>query len=186
MNINMLKCFKTCNFKAFLSVLLVVSFVLASQPAEAAIESREVLKTFFETGDVPTESQFGNLIDSMVHQLDDGLSYDGATPDAVSLGALLNEGEEIGPASFFAPIAGLGEDWVGQSGFLGLTLQLNSQTHYGYLQISSPPGDQYPMLVEYVVFEDQPNVPIVAETIPEPATISLVALVLLSTFCCRR
>jgi hypothetical protein len=42
-----------------------------------AEESRSILKTYFETGDIPTEEQFGNLIDSYIHRLDDGLTiYD--------------------------------------------------------------------------------------------------------------
>ena len=32
--------------------------------------NREQLKAFFETGDVPTEGQFGELIDSLSHRLD--------------------------------------------------------------------------------------------------------------------
>ncbi|MCG8573701.1 MAG: hypothetical protein MI810_02360 [Flavobacteriales bacterium] len=38
-----------------------------------AIESRDVLKTYFQAGDVPTESQFGDLIDSFISRLDDGV-----------------------------------------------------------------------------------------------------------------
>lgn len=32
-----------------------------------AVETRTVLKTYFETADVPTEEQFGKLIDSLQH-----------------------------------------------------------------------------------------------------------------------
>ena len=35
------------------------------------IVSDQVLKTFFQTGDKPTSSQFSALIDSMVNKLDD-------------------------------------------------------------------------------------------------------------------
>ncbi len=35
-------------------------------------KSRPVLKSYFETGDKPTEPQFSDLVDSLVH-LDDGL-----------------------------------------------------------------------------------------------------------------
>jgi hypothetical protein len=152
-------------------------------PAMAAIESRDVLKSYFETGDVPTEEQFSALIDSFIHRLDDGLTYVGTTPDALGLGSLLGEGTKVGgPGSFFALADGLGEEWVGQSGFLGLSLELDSQTHYGYLQITSPSDDQYPMYVEYVVYETQPNTPIVAAQIPEPSTLS-VALLGVITIC---
>lgn len=40
-------------------------------------ESREQLLTYFETGDIPTEDEFSNLISSYVHRLDDGVTvYD--------------------------------------------------------------------------------------------------------------
>jgi hypothetical protein len=39
-----------------------------------AIESRGILKTFFETGDVPTAEQFGDVIDSYIHQTDDNVT----------------------------------------------------------------------------------------------------------------
>jgi hypothetical protein len=43
-----------------------------------AIEPRDQLKTFFQAGDVPTAEQFGDVLDSYVHQQDDGIViYDG-------------------------------------------------------------------------------------------------------------
>ena len=146
----------------------------------AAIEPRNILKAYFETGDVPTEQQFSNLIDSMLNQIDDGIGYTGSIPDASGKGALLGAGTEVGPGSFTTPVAGLGEDWVGRSGFLGISLELNSRTHYGYLQISSPPGDQYPMFVEYAVIETSPNTAITVATIPEPSSLALLLLTLSS------
>jgi hypothetical protein len=38
------------------------------------IEPRNILETYFETGDVPTADQFKSLIDSYVHKLDDGVT----------------------------------------------------------------------------------------------------------------
>lgn len=38
-----------------------------------AIESRDILKTYFETGNIPTEQDFANLIDSYIHRIDDGV-----------------------------------------------------------------------------------------------------------------
>ena len=32
-----------------------------------AVETKPTLKTYFETGDIPTQAQFGNLIDSLAH-----------------------------------------------------------------------------------------------------------------------
>ncbi|GAA4271623.1 hypothetical protein U6A24_13640 [Aquimarina gracilis] len=42
--------------------------------------AREILKTFFETGDRPTENQFGDLIDSYFH-IDDGAIITGIIVD---------------------------------------------------------------------------------------------------------
>lgn len=39
-----------------------------------ADETRNQLKTYFETGDIPTQDEFGNLIDSMINKTDDGIT----------------------------------------------------------------------------------------------------------------
>ena len=159
-----------------LAVALVI-LALGAARSEAAIESRDILKTFFETGDIPTQEQFGALIDSMLNYSEDrnllGLrtSSDGGA-------ALLPDGELIGPSLDFGPAAGLSHDWIGQSGFVGLSFLENSQVHYGYLQIRSDnpsTGDLYPMFVTYLVVEDQPNTPIVTSFVPEPSSIVLMA-----------
>jgi hypothetical protein len=38
-------------------------------------ETRTQLKTYFQTGDTPTQGQFENLIDSMVNKTDDAVPY---------------------------------------------------------------------------------------------------------------
>ena len=50
-----------------------VAFMIlgAARPARAAIESRSILKAYFQTGDVPTQDQFATLIDSTVNPIDD-------------------------------------------------------------------------------------------------------------------
>ena len=166
---------------AVFSFFVVVSYIAASTSfARAAIESREVLKTYFETGDIPTEQQFSNLIDSMVNLPSDGGSVSGVGADDLGLGALLKEGVEVGPGLLYSDVAGLGEAWVGQSGYLGLRLEIDSQPHYGYLQITAAPNDQYPMFVEYLVYETDPNTPISTVNVPEPSTLVLSALGLLA------
>src|SRR5258708_32067840 len=45
--------------------------VLGSAQARASIESRDTLKTYFQTGDVPTAEQFSTLIDSTINFIDD-------------------------------------------------------------------------------------------------------------------
>lgn len=39
-----------------------------------SIEPRNILETYFETGDIPTQEQFKDFLDSYVHQLDDGIT----------------------------------------------------------------------------------------------------------------
>jgi len=144
----------------------------------APVVNRNVLKAYFETGDIPTEGQFGNLIDSMVHQVDDS-SLVGVLPDPAGGAAMLGSGEMIGPGLAYGEAAGLSDDWLGESGFLALSfLTGGGDTHYGYLQITAGPEatSPYPMLVEYLVYEDQPDTPLVTAAVPEPVTISLLAL----------
>ena len=38
-------------------------------------QTKEILKTYFETGDKPTQTQFEDLIDSFVHEDDSGKIY---------------------------------------------------------------------------------------------------------------
>jgi hypothetical protein len=38
------------------------------------IEPRNILETYFQTGDIPTAEQFKDLLDSYVHQVDDGVT----------------------------------------------------------------------------------------------------------------
>ncbi|MEW7278320.1 tail fiber domain-containing protein [Aquimarina sp. 2201CG1-2-11] len=46
-----------------------------------AIKSKNTLKTYFETADIPTEQQFADLIDSFWHFTDDGVSIQSFTTD---------------------------------------------------------------------------------------------------------
>lgn len=173
-------------FRAILKCGFMFCVLMSATNSYAAIENRDVLKSFFETGDTPTEQQFANFIDSMVNLVDDGASYSGSVADAFGLGALLDEGAEIGPGGLYSGVAGLSEDWVGRSGFLGITFEVNAQTHYGYLQIVAGPDDQYPMYVEHLVYETQPDTPITATTVPEPASVALGSLCMSSLFVRRR
>ncbi len=161
----------------FRLAVALVMLTLGAARAEAAIEPREILKTFFETGDIPTAEQFGNLIDSMLNYTEDRALL-GLRTYSDGRAALLTDGTLIGPSLDFGPAAGLSPDWFGQSGFVGLSFLQNSEVHYGYLQIRSDnpsTGDLYPMFVTYLVVEDQPNTPIVTSFVPEPSSIVLAA-----------
>lgn len=50
-----------------------------------AIESRTQIKTYFETGDIPTEAQFINLIDSLLHQTEDDAAIETAYNNQVDV-----------------------------------------------------------------------------------------------------
>lgn len=50
-----------------------------------AIESRTQVKTYFETGDIPTEAQFINLIDSLLHQTEDDAAIETAYNNQVDV-----------------------------------------------------------------------------------------------------
>src|SRR5436190_23768395 len=42
--------------------------------ATAAVVTRSILKEFFQTGDIPSEQDFADVIDSSLNLLDDGLT----------------------------------------------------------------------------------------------------------------
>jgi hypothetical protein len=49
-----------------------------------AIVSRALLKTYFETGDKPTQAQFASLIDSLFHKTEDTVAVRVAVPETSS------------------------------------------------------------------------------------------------------
>jgi len=58
-----------------------------------AEETREQLKKYFETGDIPTQEEFANLIDSFIHAFEDGLKIYIAPDDTKRLGIGWDEPE---------------------------------------------------------------------------------------------
>ena len=156
-------------------IAVVALFVAPAPPAWSALISRSILKSFFEKGDKPTAPQFSTLIDSLLHRTEDRdlLGLKAASDGG---GDHFTEGELIGPHLTFTDVAGLSDIWAGQSGFLPLAFVENSDVYYGYMQLQAgDPGspDLYPMFVEYFVYEDQPGVPIIATTVPEPSSLLL-------------
>lgn len=153
-------------FLASLAIILGLTGVSLPGTANAAIEPRSILKTFFETGDKPTQQQFATLIDSMVNSssgsLDLFFDYGATLEDhAVSFngsgifaqnpdGNLINfqNGREIGPASLETKLVaggllGATSLWAGQTGFLGLQFELMNEgiitTHYGFVKMKIAP-----------------------------------------------
>jgi hypothetical protein len=173
-----------------LSALTVLTVVVA-RPGHAAVEPRAILKTYFETGDVPTQEQFKDVIDSALNLVDDGLtSY--SVRDASGRAPRLDEGTSVGPGLPFAPlvdVAGFSPDWRGHSGFLPLAYLQGPDLHYAYLQIASPvPGAPNPnsMFVEYLVFETDSNTALTTQSVPEPASILLALMAIGGLLAWRR
>jgi hypothetical protein len=183
------------------AVAWAVAFVLVASVARPAhalilpIVPRSILKTYFERGDKPTESQFGSLIDSalnvMVHEDNPTLSLDGIAVSGTTNNALrLAEGQIIdGTLTFTAPgnHPVLEPLWAGEFGFLPLrfTDGGTANSYYGYLQIqmeSAPVPDEIfadvseppAIYVQYLSYNSSSNVPVTATLIPEPTALAII------------
>jgi hypothetical protein len=166
----------------------------------AAEQTREYLKTRFEDGDIPSGQDFKDLIDSALNLQDDGLTiYRVGISGSLGAAARLNAGEVVGPLLSYAdfsthpPLAPL---WLGQFGFLSLEFQDSSHaSHYCYFQLEMasgpeppPPGSPGPAIsVEYLVWQTDANVSLTTAVAPEPSTIVLASLGVISlAAACRR
>jgi hypothetical protein len=82
-------------------------------------------------------------------------------------GATTNLYSETNPTTF---------DWqAGSRGYLGLRIQLNNNTHYGWADVTfnkSGP-DAYTNTLHSYAYEDAPGQPIIAGAIPEPSAAAL-------------
>ena len=160
--------------------------------AHGAVAPRSILKTFFESGDVPTQDQFSNLIDSYIHQTDDGLTLTGigATPDGSAGGRAIRVGGNVGineqlpdtfSGSWRSPISTslprMCSEFCGTSGFLPLKYEGLDGSHYGFLQIDmgADPGASpgAPIFVTQWVWESSPNTTLTTFAVPEPSTFAL-------------
>jgi PEP-CTERM motif len=179
---------------------LALAVVVSAQSARAAIESRDILKTYFQTGDVPTQDQFATLIDSAVNIVDDRyliglrvydpqLTYlpgDTVVFNRLSAGDLV--GGVVGPEfALWAPLdpndpleMDVATDFAGEYGYLGIQLQDSfGQINFGYLQMGMDPvgSSAHPAIhVDYLVYESTPNTPIIVANVPEPRTAMLLGL----------
>lgn len=167
-------------FRRPLATMAIFALVVGvhAAPAESAKVPRSVLKEFFQTGDVPTQQDFADVIDSMIN-INDDRDLIGLRNYSNGQAMLIAEGEMLGPLSDYSPSTGLAPEWAGQSSFLGLAFTENSETHYGYLQLrAGEPGGTalYPIFVTYFVFEDLPNTELLVTSVPEPSTLVLGAI----------
>lgn len=163
---------------------LLAAILLPSRHAMGAVEPRSILKTFFETGDVPTQDQFANLIDSYIHQTDDGLTLAGigneaGTGNAARLGTNVGINEVLPFATLGASRPAMAPLWTGQSGFLPLKyLDSALAPHYGFLQIHMDASSLLPpaIHVDYWVWESSANTTLTTFAVPEPGIAMLVTL----------
>ncbi len=160
--------------------LLIVALSLAwAGLASGAEQTREYLYEKFQNGDIPTQQDFADMIDSALNLLDDRFSLDGIVAGPDGGAAFFGPGTTIDDSLTFGPAAGLSSDWAGQLGLMALTFTAGGETHYGYFQVQSgTPGlpDLYPMQFQYFVYEDQANTPLVTSLVPEPSTFALLAI----------
>ena len=148
--------------------LISVALFGSAPPAQAAIEPRVILKSYFQTGDFPTQEQFAALIDSAVNIVDDRyliglkvydpqstyLAGDTIVFNRLAVGAVVGEVAEgtsgQPPALEFASWPPLdpndptemdvATDFAGQYGYLGIQLVDSfGQVNYGYLQMGMDP-----------------------------------------------
>ena len=170
--------------RAVVAGLVVIAAVsgLATSQCLAAEQTRQQLKEKFQNGDIPSEQDFADVIDSALNLVDDGFSLIGIAAASDGGAAYFGEGVTVGPGMSFGPAAGLSDTWAGLSGFMALSFSDGPETHYGYFQLSSgEPGqsDLYPMHFQYFVWEDQPNTALITSTVPEPSGVVLGAIGLL-------
>ena len=176
--------------------VVVAAIAVTSPQAQGAIESRNILKTFFETGDVPTQEQFGDVIDSYIHQTDDGLTLVGigVVPDGSSASRFLRIDANVGinetlPDTHGAlwrghlpPIPGMCPSFCGTDGFLPLKYENADGTaaHYGFLRIemeNEPGGEHGPAIfVSQWVWESSPNTTLTTFAVPEPTALAMLAV----------
>jgi hypothetical protein len=175
--------------------------------ARGAVVPRSVLKTFFETGDVPTQDQFSNLIDSYVHHTDDGLDLVGigSIPDSTGAGRALRVGGDVGinetlpdtysgiwkpyPTPPGTTLPQMCSMFCGTSGFLPLKYAGADGPHFGFLQIDmgADPGTSpgAAIYVTQLVWESSPNTTLTTFAVPEPTALGLLLVGLMSILCTR-
>ncbi len=176
---------------------------VAASPADGAIISRPILKTFFQSGDKPTEQQFSTLLDSMVNYTEDryllGLRvYDPtivyAPGDAVPIKRFgIGDTAPAAPLGYADPHVNpplMASDFAGQFGFAAFRLADSSGLGdcYGFMQIQmdalppptggagAPTTEPPGIFVEYIAFETTPNTPVSTFLVPEPSAGAAIAL----------
>lgn len=174
--------FRTLAFVVGLLAVTVITPVTWARP----LVSRTILKSFFQAGDQPTQSQFAVLIDSSVFQFQFTSGAGGAhIIEGIEPGTgILTDslgirhfgiGDTVPVSPFFSQTVNLSSFVVDDRYLIGLRFMHDGQAHYGYMNISvdSPlPGQAgfFGFTVHYLAYEDLPNTPLTV--VPAPAIMS--------------
>jgi hypothetical protein len=133
---------------------VVALLAVTASPADGAIVTRPILKTFFQSGDKPTQEQFSTLLDSMVNYTDDrqllGLRvYDPAVVylpgDAAAIKRFgIGDTAPASPVEYADPHRNpplMADDFAGHFGFAAFRLADTSGLGdcYGFMQIQMDP-----------------------------------------------
>jgi hypothetical protein len=81
--------------------LIIILAIVVLGGGVFAVVNRSILKTYFETGDVPTQEQFGDTIDSSVHMQDDGIKTDASDYESVHVLIRQAEGPSLVDGEIF-------------------------------------------------------------------------------------
>jgi hypothetical protein len=174
---------------AAFSLALVISAALATSPAVAAEQTRTYLIDKFQNGDIPTQNDFSDMINSALHVMDSGFSVIGTAAASDGRALLLEVGATVDASLTYTEVAGLSNAWAGQSGFMAVLFADGPVSHYGYFQLSSgEPGGTalYPMHFQAFTWEDQAGAPLVTSSVPEPGSFALFALAAVVAWCWLR
>lgn len=168
--------------------------VAASFAHARPIKSREILKTYFETGDRPTQEQFATLIDSTIHFNEDrqllGLYVSGSEGYRIHrlrIGDAIPVGQGTDGSHYALPpqssLFQMAPEFAGQFGFVGLLYgDTTGNQYFGMLQVSMEPltpaieTASPAIFVSYLTMQTDPNTPFDAFVVPEPTTIGALVL----------
>jgi hypothetical protein len=169
------------------SVFMLVGVVVST--SQAAIESRSILKSYFETGDKPTESidVDGDGVDDFEfdysalgdHSMSGLISENNIAVDDLGDVDLLNVSDRINSLETKLQNIGLLGRSAGGSGYVGLQFDISGSSHFGYLKLSMDgPTDTtpYAIHIDYSAWETAPDTGIEISGVPEPATLGPLAL----------
>jgi hypothetical protein len=91
--------------------------------------------------------------------------------------SLLSAGATITSGSYSGSDPNFGADWRAgvAPGYAGLQLTSGTDVYYGWASIDYVVGSPDQVTVTAFAFENQPNTPITAAAVPEPASLALIA-----------